>query len=66
MDLKFKTIQNRKLFYIKYSAVSLEKHSAHSTNVQLNRWVLSLDLNVANVLAYLISSGSWFQRWAAY
>ncbi len=27
--------------------------------------VLSLDLNVANVLAHLISSGSWFQLRAA-
>ncbi len=37
-------------------------HSVISSDVaQLNRWVLSLDLNVANVLAHLISSRSWFQ-----
>ncbi len=28
------------------------EHSAPSTNAQLNRWVLSLDLHVTNVLAH--------------
>ncbi len=31
--------------------ISLDQHSAHLINAQLNRWILSLDLNVANVLA---------------
>ncbi len=54
-----------KNYYTKYSAVISDIAQHFSTNAQLNRWVLSLDLNVANVIAHLISSGSWVQLWAA-
>ncbi len=53
--------KNRKLLYIKYSAVSSDV-----AQCSFNKYTAKqMSLNVANVLAHLISSGSWFQLRAA-
>ncbi len=60
----FKTVKNIKWLYIKYSAVSWATVLIQQicTAKQMS---FASDLNVANVLAHLIYSGSWFQLRAA-